>query len=82
VLGIDYEEYRRLEDEAVKDLRAKFEAAQENYRRVQYDFPKDVARREVAQDAYYAASWEVNKAREKFRKDIRDRLCKWEVVEV
>jgi len=81
-LGLTDEEYQSLLQRGTEDLQTEYNRAQEQYRRVQYDYPNDKARREIARDEWLAASRALYKAEDANIKRIREDYMKWEVVEV
>lgn len=80
--GLTNDEYDAKLREGLDELQKASDHAQENYRRVQYDYPNDKARREIARDEWLAASKAYYDQLDKNKKKIRETYMKWEVVEV
>lgn len=80
--GLTPAEYHGMLHELLRDLKKQREDAAENYRRAQYDYPKDRERRELAQREYHLASQDYHRAEKKARENIRTSYLKWEVIEI
>lgn len=80
--GLTPTEYHDMLHALLHDLKKQKEDAAENYRRVQYDYPKDIERRELAKQEYHLASQDYYRAEKKARESIRAAHLKWEVIEI
>ena len=81
-LGLTTNEYNAKLREGLEPLQRASDRAQENYRRVSYDYPNDKVRWEIARDEWLVASKAYYDQLDKNKRAIREAYMKWEVVEV